>query len=70
MKLRRRKPGVIRYLWRMRQAEKRILEQQDRLVVTVRYRDKVVRDVPLDRVQKTVVRLIAEQGPDGPVEFT
>jgi hypothetical protein len=55
-------------LWRVHRAERRILEQQGRLLVTVRYRDHEVRDVPLERVQKTVIRLIAEYGPGGPIE--
>jgi hypothetical protein len=67
---RARRPGVIRYLWRNRQAERRILEQQGRLMVTVRYRDAVVRDVPLDRVQATVAKLLAEHGPEGTIHFS
>ena len=54
----------------MRRAEGRILEQQGRLLVTVRYREHEVRDVPLARVQKTVIRLIADYGPDGHVEVS
>jgi hypothetical protein len=54
----------------MKRAERRILEQQGRLLVTVRYRDHEVRDVPLERVQKTVIRLIAEYGPGGPIEVS
>jgi hypothetical protein len=57
-------------MWRMRLAERRILEQQGRLLVTVRYRDHEVRDVPLESVQRTVVRLIAEYGPNGPIEVS
>jgi hypothetical protein len=63
------RPGLIRYLWRLKRAERRILEQQGRLVVTVRYREHEVRDVPLERVQRTIVRLIAEYGPNGTIEL-
>jgi hypothetical protein len=67
---RARRPGPIRYVWRMRRAERRILEQQGRLLVTVRYRDHEVRDVPLERVQRTIVRLIAEYGSNGSIEVS
>jgi hypothetical protein len=60
---------VFRYLWRLKRAERRILEQQGRLVVTVRYREHEVRDVPLERVQRTIVRLLAEYGPNGTIEL-
>jgi hypothetical protein len=67
---RRRRPGVFRYRWRNRQADRRILEQQGRLRVTLRYRDHVVRDVPLDGVQATIQRLLAENGPGGTADFS
>jgi len=60
---------VFRYLWRLKRAERRILEQQGRPVVTVRYLEHEVRDVPLERVHRTIVRLIAEHGPNGTIEL-
>jgi hypothetical protein len=42
--------------------DRRILEQQGRLRVTLRYRDEVVRDVPLERVPVTIQKLLAQNG--------